>query len=127
MIPAPTLELRAVLPLILISVGAFAVLLAELFLKARDTDDPARSPAFVSVVLCAISVITLAAIVASSAGAFVEGDSVVFNAARPFVMLDRFANFSIALVAFGALLSCLLSYQYLRELRIHITHGHADR
>ena len=36
MIPAPDLELRAVLPLILISIGAFAVLLAELFLKARD-------------------------------------------------------------------------------------------
>jgi NADH-quinone oxidoreductase subunit N len=118
MIAAPELELRAVLPLILIAVGAFAVLLAELFLKARDPEDPLHRPAFVSVVLCAISVLTLAAIVASSAGAFVEGTSFVFNEARPFVKLDRFANFAVALVALGSLLSCLLSYYYLRELRI---------
>jgi NADH-quinone oxidoreductase subunit N len=117
-IPAPDLELRAVLPLILISIGAFAVLLAELFLKARDAEDPARNPAFVNVVLCGISVVTLAAIVASSAGAFAEGTSFVFNEARPFVRLDRFANFGIGLVALGSLLSCLLSYYYLRELRI---------
>ena len=118
MIPAPELELRAALPLILISLGAFAVLLAELFLKARDSDDPARNPGFVSVVLCALSVLTLGAIVASSAGAFVEGSTYSFNPARPFVRLDRFANFAIAVVALGSLLSCLLSYYYLRELRI---------
>ena len=118
MIPAPELELRAALPLILISLGAFAVLVAELFLRGREGDDSGRNPAFVSVVLCAISVATLAVIIGSSAGAFVEGSSFVFNEARPFVRLDRFANFAIAVVALGSLLSCLLSYQYMRELRI---------
>ncbi len=118
MIPAPDLDLRAALPLILISIGAFAVLLAELFLKAGASDQPERRASFVSAVLCAISVVTLGAIVASSAAAFAEGGSVVFNPERPFVRLDRFANFAIALVAFGSLLSCLLSYYYLRELRI---------
>ena len=114
MIPAPTLELRAALPLILISVGAFAVLLADLLLKKRG----AKSPAFASAVLCTLSLLTLAVIAASSAGMFVEGSSVSFNAARPFVRLDRFANFAIAVVALGSALSCLLSYYYLRELKI---------
>jgi len=118
LIPTPDLHLRAALPLILISAGAFVVLLAELLLRAREPGDPARRPGFVSVVLCALSLLTLTAIVASSAGAFVEGGSVGFGAGRPFVRLDRFANFAIALVALGSLLSCLLSYQYLRELRI---------
>jgi len=114
MIPAPTLELRAALPLILVSVGAFAVMLAELFLKKRET----KSPAFASAVLCTLALLTLGAITLSSAGMFVEGGSLVFNPARPFVRLDRFANFAIAMVAVGALLSCLLSYYYLRELKI---------
>jgi NADH-quinone oxidoreductase subunit N len=118
MIPAPTLELRAALPLILVSLGAFAVLLAEILLKPRAGTAPARSPAFASAVLCTLSVLTLAAIVMSSAGMFAEGSSLTFNLARPFVRLDRFANFAIALVALGSLLSCLLSYYYLRELKI---------
>jgi len=117
-IPAPTLELRAALPLILISLGVFAVLLAEILLKPRAALASARSPAFASAVLCTLSVLTLAAIVVSSAGMFAEGSSLTFNLARPFVRLDRFANFSIALVALGSLLSCLLSYYYLRELKI---------
>jgi NADH-quinone oxidoreductase subunit N len=114
MIPAPTLELRAALPLILISVGAFAVLLAELLLKKRGE----KSPAFASAVLCTLSLLTLAAIMASSAAMFVEGGALSFNASRPFVRLDRFANFAIGLVALGSALSCLLSYYYLRELKI---------
>jgi NADH-quinone oxidoreductase subunit N len=118
MIPAPTLELRAALPLILVSLGAFAVLLAEILLKPRAAKAPTRSPAFASAVLCTLSVLTLAAIVMSSAGMFAEGSSLTFNLAQPFVRLDRFANFSIALVALGSLLSCLLSYYYLRELKI---------
>ena len=118
MIPAPTLELRAALPLILISLGAFAVLLAEILLKPRGARTPARNAAFASAVLCTLSILTLAAILVSSAGMFAEGSSLTFNFARPFVRLDRFANFSIGLVALGSLLSCLLSYYYLRELKI---------
>ena len=114
MIPAPDLELRAVLPLILISLGAFAVLVAELLLKKQGE----KSPAFRSAVLCTISIATLAVILASSAGMFTEGGSLAFQEARPFVRLDRFANFAIGMVALGSLLSCLLSYYYLRELKI---------
>jgi NADH-quinone oxidoreductase subunit N len=118
MIPAPELELRAALPLILISVGAFSVLLAELFLRGQNAEAPERAASLRSAVLCGISVVTLGAIVASSAAAFAEGSAFVFNPERPFVRLDRFANFGIAVVSFGSLLSCLLSYYYLRELRI---------
>jgi NADH-quinone oxidoreductase subunit N len=118
MIPAPELELRAALPLILIALGAFAVLIAEIFLRSSEAKAQGRSPAFASAVLCTISVLTLAAIVASSAGMFAEGTSLDFHATRPFVRLDRFANFAIAVVALGSLLSCLLSYYYLRELKI---------
>ena len=115
MIPAPQLELRAALPLILIALGAFAVLVAELFLKSRDGK---ASPAFASAVLCTLSLLTLGAIIASSAGMFVEGSSVAFGADRAFIRLDRFANFAIALVSLGSALSCLLSYYYLRQLEI---------
>jgi NADH-quinone oxidoreductase subunit N len=121
MIPAPELDLRAAQPLILISIGAFAVLLTELFLKGGDGEQGERRATRASAVLCSISVLTLGAIVASSAAAFAEGSSFVFNEERPFVRLDRFANFAIAVVASGSLLSCLLSYYYLRELRIQ--HG----
>ena len=106
MIPAPTLELRAALPLILISLGSFAVLVADLLLRRRGQ----RSPAFVSAVLCTLSLLTLFVVASSASAMFVEGGSVAFNAARPFVRLDRFANFSIAVVALGSALSCLLSY-----------------
>jgi NADH-quinone oxidoreductase subunit N len=116
MIPAPELELRAALPLILIALGAFAVLVAEIVLRRGDAK--AGSPAFASAVLCTLSVLTLAAIIASSAGMFAEGGSLAFHATHPFVRLDRFANFAIATVALGSLLSCLLSYYYLRELKI---------
>jgi NADH-quinone oxidoreductase subunit N len=118
MIPAPELALRAALPLILIALGAFAVLVAELALRRADAKAAGRSPAFASAVLCTLSVVTLAAVIASSAGMFAEGSSLAFHATRSFVRLDRFANFAIASVALGALLSCLLSYYYLRELRI---------
>jgi NADH-quinone oxidoreductase subunit N len=118
MIPAPELELRAALPLILIALGAFAVLVAEIVLRRGDAKAAGHSPAFASAVLCTLSVGTLAAIVASSAGMFGEGGSLAFHATRPFVRLDRFANFAIATVALGSLLSCLLSYYYLRELKI---------
>ena len=49
---------------------------------------------------------------------FAEGTSLAFHPTRAFVRLDRFANFAIAVVALGSLLSCLLSYYYLRELKI---------
>jgi NADH-quinone oxidoreductase subunit N len=118
MIPTPELELRAALPLILIAGGSFAVLVAEIFLSPRGGKEPAGSPARTSAVLCGLSVVTLAAIVASSAGMFVEGGSLAFHPTHPFVRLDRFANFAIAVVSLGSLLSCLLSYYYLRELKI---------
>ena len=60
MIPAPELELRAALPLILIAVGAFAVLVADLLLSPRGGKGSVRSPAFTSAVLCGLSVATLA-------------------------------------------------------------------
>ena len=117
MIAAPTLELRAALPLILISAGAFVVLLAEIGLKPRAAA-ARQNPAFASATLCALSVLALTAVLVTSAGMFAEASSYTFNLGRPFVRLDRFANLAIAVVALGSLLSCLLSYYYLRELQI---------
>ena len=90
------------------------MLVAELLLKKRGV----KSPAFASAVLCTLSLLTLFVVAISAAAMFAEGSSVAFNAARPFVRLDRFANFAIALVAVGSGLSCLLSDYYLRELKI---------
>jgi NADH-quinone oxidoreductase subunit N len=52
---------------------------------------------------------------------FIVGTSLVFNPENPLIQLDRFANFSIALICGAALLCCLLSVAYLAELRIN--HG----
>jgi NADH-quinone oxidoreductase subunit N len=94
------------------------VLLAENAMKPRAAAPAGGSSARSSAVLCSLSLLTLLAIVASSAGMFAEGSSLVFNEARPFVRLDKFANFAIGVVALASALSCLLSYYYLRELKI---------
>jgi NADH-quinone oxidoreductase subunit N len=117
MIPAPTLDLGAVLPLILIAGGAFLVLGLDLVLGGESEAEKYRK----SAVLSFASVGVLAAVIASACTAFSAGAGAEFSPAHPMFQLDRLASFGIALVAGGTLLSILLSTYYLKE--IGVQHG----
>jgi len=116
MIPVPTLHIVAILPVLLLAVGAFAVLLAELFLSSRGTGKSGAGSVFVGV-----SGATLLVVVVIAAQGFISAGAPAFNPDHPMLHLDRFSYFAIGLVAGAALLSCLLANGYLQELRIH--HG----
>jgi len=121
-IPAPEIDFAAVAPLIVVSIGALVVLVAELFLAERQSllGRPV-TPAFRGSVLALASSFFLGLVVVVACVQFIEGGSSVFDPANPMVRMDRLASFATALVALGALLSCLLSVAYLAELRIN--HG----
>ena len=122
MIPTPELNLAAATPLLLISVAALVVLLGEILLAGRKTFlGRTVTREWLGSMLAIVSAVFLGAVVVLSFQNFLVGSSVVFNPENPLIQLDRFANFSIALVCGAALLSCLLSVAYLAELRIN--HG----
>jgi NADH-quinone oxidoreductase subunit N len=116
-IPAPELELRAAGPLLAVAIGALVVLVAELALGGR----PDVSRPRVGAILAFVSSLFLGVVILLAVQGFASGEVVEFNPARPMMQLDRLANFAIAVVALGALLSCWLSITYLEELRIN--HG----
>ena len=122
MIPTPDLNIAAAMPLLLISVAALVVLLGEILLSGRKTFlGRTVTREWLGSMLSIVSAVFLGAVVILSCQNFLVGSSVVFNPENPLIQLDRFANFSIALVCGAALLSCLLSVAYLAELRIN--HG----
>ncbi len=116
MIPTPSLELTAILPLLFLGVGSLAVLLLELWLSARRTSKTRAGTALVG-----LSSFTLLLVVIVSAQAFSVGDAQTFNAAHPLVRLDPFANWTTLLVALTTLFACMLSNGYLQERGLH--HG----
>jgi NADH-quinone oxidoreductase subunit N len=118
MIPAPTLDLGAALPLLLIACGAFLVLALDLFLGARATEaDRYRK----GMLLAVASASVLAAVIWSATNAFGAGAAREFSPDHPMFQLDRLAAFGIAVVSTGALLSVLLSTYYLKETGVQ--HG----
>jgi len=122
MIPTPEVNLAAVMPLLLISIGALLVLLGEIFLAGRKTFlGRTVTREWLGSVLAIVSAFFLGVVVVLSCQHFVAGSFLVFNPENPLIQLDRFANFSIALICGAALLCCLLSVAYLAELRIN--HG----
>jgi NADH-quinone oxidoreductase subunit N len=122
MIPAPDLNLAAAMPLLLISVASLVVLLGEILLAGRETFlGRTVTREWLGSILAIVSALFLGAVVILCCQNFLVGSSLVFNPENPLIELDRFANFSIALVCGAALLSCLLSVAYLAELRIN--HG----
>ena len=122
MIPAPNLDLGAVVPLALLSAGAFLVLVGEIALTGRRSvlGRPVTNE-WIGSLLAGLSVLVLAAVAAVSFRGFLGGSELVFNLDHPMMRLDPFANFTTAVLALAALLSCLISVTYLSELRIH--HG----
>jgi NADH-quinone oxidoreductase subunit N len=112
MIPAPTLDLGAALPLLLIAGGAFLVLALDLFLGPRASEAERYRKGWA---LTFASACVLGAVIWSAADAFSAGAAREFSPDHPMFQLDRLAAFGIALVCLGALLSVLLSTYYLRE------------
>jgi len=122
MISVPDLNLSATMPLLLIAVGSMVVLLGEILLAGRQSFlGRTVTREWLGSMLAIVSALFLGAVVILSCQHFVTGSSIVFNPENPLIQLDRFANFSIALICGGALLCCLLSVAYLAELRIN--HG----
>jgi NADH-quinone oxidoreductase subunit N len=118
MIPAPQLDFAAIVPLLVVSVGAFVVLCVDLALRGGLADwRPARIGAALSLLSSAI----LAVAFAAACSDFASGAIRVFDAGHPLVQVDPFASFSIAVISLASLLSCLLSVRYLHEQRIN--HG----
>ncbi len=116
---SPELRFGPIAPVLIVGVGSLVVLVLELYLSARRSVlGRAATPSLVSSTLSLVSAFFLAAALLASWHAFGVGDAGVFNPAHPLVRLDRLASFSIALVALGSLLACLLSVGYLAELRI---------
>ena len=92
MIPAPVLNLGAAMPLLLIAAGAFLVLAFDLFLpRATDSERWRKSLA-----LSFASLGVLAAVIASSAGAFGAGSTLEFSPDHPMFQLDRLTAFGQA-------------------------------
>ncbi len=118
MIPAPTLDLTAALPLIVISGGAFLVLVLDLLLSVGESEaEKYRKSTLISFT----SVGVLGIVVAAACAGFLAGRSLEFSPDHPMFQLDRLANFGVGVVALGALLSVLLSTYYLKE--IGVQHG----
>ncbi len=115
MIPAPALNLSAIVPLAFPAVGAMVVLMAEVFLSKRKSD------AWIGSALALVSVGFLALSFVVAAQHFVTGAQIAFDPASPMLRIDRYSSFAIALVALASILSCWLSVSYLAELRIN--HG----
>jgi NADH-quinone oxidoreductase subunit N len=119
-IPPPQLAFGAVMPLLLTAIAVFAVLLLELFLRGRATLLGRRvTDEFIGSVLTLVSASFLVLVIAVACSNFVAGTAPEFNPAHPMLRLDRFANFSTALIALATLLTALLSTDYLREMRIN--------
>ncbi len=122
MIPTPDVNIAAVMPLLLVSIGALVVLVGEIVLAGRETFlGRAVTREWIGSMLAIVSALFLGAVVVMACQNFIIGSSIVFNPENPLIQLDRFANFSIALICGAALLCCLLSVAYLAELRIN--HG----
>ena len=110
MIPSPEIHVGAVLPLLAVAGGAFLLLVLDLLL--------AGAPRYKGTVLSLASAATLALTLAIACAGFAAGGSPEFSPAHPMFQLDRLANFGVAVIAMGALLSVLLSTYYLREVGI---------
>jgi NADH-quinone oxidoreductase subunit N len=118
MIPAPTLDLGAALPLTLIAGGAFLVLALDLFLGPRTSDAGRWTKNVQLGLVSAIVLVAVPVAVALSGGAATPRE---FSPDHPMFQLDRLTQFGTALLAVGGALSVLLSIYYLKDAGIQ--HG----
>ncbi|MCL4686690.1 NADH-quinone oxidoreductase subunit N [Myxococcota bacterium] len=122
MIDPPVIDLSAIAPIGSVTLGAIAVLLAEVFLtRRRRVLGREMSASYIAATLVVLSTIALAIAAYTAMAGFASGASIGFLADVPGVRLDRFSSFAIALISLAAMLSCWLSLKYLAE--VEIDHG----
>jgi NADH-quinone oxidoreductase subunit N len=112
MIPAPTLNLDAALPLLLISVAAFFVLAVDLLLGPPRSEGERWSK---NVQLGLLSTIALVAVPLLTVHFGYAETPREFSPDHPMFQLDRLTQYGTAVVCAGAALSVLLSIYYLKE------------
>jgi len=118
----PDLNFSALLPIVLVAIGAMAILMGEVLLSRADSVLGREvTESFIGTVLAATAIFFLALTLYVSGVAFASGGVQVFNPDHPMYQLDPFSSLVTAVVALSALLSCALSIAYLSELRIN--HG----
>jgi len=114
--------MAAAAPLLAVALGAFVVLLTEVLLSGRESflGRPVTRE-WLGTILALEAVVSLCIAALLAWQGFGEGTSLVFNPSHPMLRLDPFARFATALVCAASALACLLSKDYLVELRIN--HG----
>ena len=119
---APELNFSVLAPIGFVAAGAMLVLLGEVLLSRRKSVLGRRATdTWIGSLLAMLSIASLLLALYVAWGAFLGGDSVVFDPGNPTFQLDRFSALITALLALGSLLSCALSIAYLAEVRIN--HG----
>ncbi len=121
MIDVPSLDPRAILPILMVSIGSMVVLMGEVFLpRLRSASGEAPSDQRIGAILALISVAFLL-LAFGLAAQSVSFDGIHFNPDNAMIVLDRFSGFGMSLVSLSALLTCILSVTYLAAMRIN--HG----
>jgi NADH-quinone oxidoreductase subunit N len=109
------LHFEVLAPIGFASIGAMVVLLLEVLLSRRVSEEG------VGTALFAVSGLSLGLAIYAAGYAFFTGSFAVFNPMNPMLQLDSFSSFAMLVVGIGALLSLGLSVTYLPAL--HINHG----
>jgi NADH-quinone oxidoreductase subunit N len=112
MIPSPTLDLGAALPLLLISVSALFVLAVDLLLGSPRSEAERWSKNFQLGLLSTVGLVAVLLFTVYAGSAEVPRE---FSPDHPMFQLDRLTQFGTAVVCAGAALAVLLSIYYLRE------------
>lgn len=116
----PRIDLSAVAPVMVVSVGAMTVLLGDVWLSRRASFLGRRvTGSWVATALAVVASGALLMALWAALSGLLADIAPVFNAAHPMLRLDRFANLATALVALGSLLAVWLSIDYLGEAGIH--------
>jgi NADH-quinone oxidoreductase subunit N len=114
------INVGALAPIIWMSAGSMVVLVSEIVMKkVVKVGDQPMSSAWVGTLLAAVAVAALLGALGAASAAFSSGEVEVFNLGNPMYQLDPFSSLLMSVIALGALLSCLLSIAYLRELQIN--------
>ena len=118
----PDLNLSVLGPIVAVAIGSMVVLVGEVLLsRARTFLGRPITESYIGGLLASVTVFFLLLATYMAVGYARGGGSAVFNPDNPMFQLDPFSALITGVLAFAALLSCALSYNYLDELRIN--HG----
>jgi NADH-quinone oxidoreductase subunit N len=118
----PELNFAVLGPLVAVAIGSMVVLVGEVLLsRAKTFLGRPLTESYIGGVLASVSIFFLMLATYMSIEFARSGAVLAFNPSHPMFQLDPFSALVSGVIAFAALLSCALSYNYLDEL--HINHG----